>query len=107
MSETKMKVIQLKPLMAALIAFAAVAFVTLSSPAADAGPLVPPGHACLEYDEGGTDCSFTSYGQCLQTASGIGAECYGSIARDDAYDRHAYGAGNGYRARHGEKPALE
>ena len=35
----------------------------------------PPGHYCLSYDEGGTDCSFTSYAQCLATASGIDAEC--------------------------------
>jgi hypothetical protein len=48
----------------------------LSSPAAEAGPIVPRGHACLQYDQGGTDCGFTSYAQCQATASGIGAECY-------------------------------
>ncbi len=52
--------------------------------AAKAGPIVPPGHDCLEYAEGGTDCSFTSYAQCEATASGIAAECYASVARDDA-----------------------
>jgi hypothetical protein len=96
-----------KNVTSALLASSVVALAASSSPAAEAGPLVPPGHACLEYDEGGTDCSFTSYGQCLETASGIGAECYGSTAGDDAYDRNPYGAGNGYRARHGERPALE
>jgi Protein of unknown function (DUF3551) len=96
MSETKMKKIQSNLLMAALVVSSAVAFVTLSSPAAAAGPIVPYGHACLQYDEGGTDCSFTSYGQCLQTASGIGAECYGATARDD---RHTDDAWNGYRSR--------
>lgn len=72
-----------KMMMAALIASSAFAFVALSSPAAEAGPIVPPGHACLEYDEGGTDCSFTSYRQCEATASGIGAECYGDAADDN------------------------
>ena len=98
MSETNMKVIQKKMMMAALVASSAFAFVALSSPAAEAGPIVPNGHACLQYDEGGTDCSFTSYGQCLATASGIGAECYGAPAHDDADDRRAFGAWNGYPA---------
>jgi len=44
--------------------------------AAKAGPIVPSGHDCLEYAEGGTDCSFTSYAQCEATASGLAAECY-------------------------------
>jgi hypothetical protein len=96
MSEKKMKIIQPNLLMAALIASTTVAFVTLSSPAAKAEPIVPRGHACLEYDEGGTDCSFTSYGQCLQTASGTGADCYGDATRDD---RRTYGAWDGYRSR--------
>jgi hypothetical protein len=33
------------------------------------------GAYCLEYNEGGTDCSFTSLAQCDATASGINAEC--------------------------------
>jgi hypothetical protein len=99
MSETNMKAMTTRTEMAALIAFAAVAFVGLSSPAAKAGPIVPYGHACLEYDEGGTDCSFMSYGQCLETASGIGAECDGATARDDTNDRRAYGAWNGNLSR--------
>jgi Protein of unknown function (DUF3551) len=89
-----MKVVQKKMMMAALIASSAFAFVALSSPAAEAGPIVPRGHACLEYDEGGTDCGFTSYSQCQATASGIGAECY---AAPDADDRRGYGAWNEYR----------
>jgi hypothetical protein len=52
-----------------------------------AGPIVPPGHYCLSYDEGGTD--FTSNAQCLETASGIVAECYGRTARDDEASRRA------------------
>jgi hypothetical protein len=34
-----------------------------------------PGHYCLNYNEGGTDCGFASLAQCNATASGIGAEC--------------------------------
>jgi len=41
----------------------------------------------MSYDEGGTDRSFTSYAQCLATASGIDAECYGKTIRDDEDDR--------------------
>jgi hypothetical protein len=98
MSETKMKKIQPKLIMAVLVASCAVAFVALSSPAAEAAPIEPHGQACLEYDEGGTDCSFTTYGQCLETASGIGAECYGTTSHDDANDPRTFGAWNGYRS---------
>jgi hypothetical protein len=62
------------------LALSAIAF---DAGAANAGPIVPPGHDCLEYAEGGTDCSFTSYAQCEATASGLAAECYASPARDD------------------------
>jgi uncharacterized protein DUF3551 len=34
------------------------------------------GSYCLEYDEGGSDCSFTSLPECYASAAGIGAECY-------------------------------
>jgi hypothetical protein len=34
------------------------------------------GFYCLEYDEGGTNCSFTSAAQCDASAAGIGAECH-------------------------------
>jgi hypothetical protein len=61
--------------------------------AAKAGPIVPPGRDCLSYDEGGTDCSFTSYAQCLATASGIAAECYGDTFRDDEASRNRGWAG--------------
>jgi hypothetical protein len=66
---------------ASVIALAATVFGATG--AAKAGPIVPPGHDCLEYAEGGTDCSFTSYAQCEATASGIAAECYASAAGDD------------------------
>jgi hypothetical protein len=80
-----MKAIQ-KVAMASAIAFSALAFVTITATTAQAGPIVPAGHYCLSYDEGGTDCSFTSYAQCLATASGMAAECYGKTVRDDEND---------------------
>jgi hypothetical protein len=55
--------------------------------AAKAGPIVPWEHDCLEYAEGGTDCSFTSYAQCEATASGLAPECYASPVRDDEHWR--------------------
>jgi hypothetical protein len=67
---------------ASAMAFSAAAFAATPE-AAKAGPMVPAGHYCLEYDEGGMDCSFTSYAQCEATASGIGAECNGNTFRDD------------------------
>lgn len=67
---------------AAAIAFSAVAF-AVTPGAAKAEPITPPGHYCLSYDEGGTDCSFTSYAQCEATASGIDAECYGPSFRNN------------------------
>jgi len=72
-----------KVAIATTVAFSALAFVTMTGSTAQAGPIVPPGRHCLSYDEGGTDCSFTGYAQCLATASGIGAECYGKTIRDD------------------------
>ena len=54
---------------------------------ADGGPIVPHGRYCLTYDVGGSDCSFTSYQQCLDTVSGIDAECYGKTAADDRNDQ--------------------
>ncbi|MCK1277400.1 DUF3551 domain-containing protein [Bradyrhizobium sp. 61] len=70
-----------------LVSATALSALALSGSAATAGPIVPPGHYCISYDEGGTDCSFTSYAQCLETASGIAAECYGKTAGDDENDR--------------------
>ena len=76
---------------AALFALSTLAGIGLSSTAAEAGPVVPSGHYCLSYDEGGTDCSFTTYQQCEATASGIAGECYGNTARNDAEDAHGFG----------------
>ena len=52
-----------KVAIARTVAFSALALVTMTGPTAQAGPIVPPGRYCLSYDEGGTDCSFTSYAQ--------------------------------------------
>jgi hypothetical protein len=49
--------------------------------AATGRPTVLPEHYCLSYDKGGTDCSFTRYPHCLETASGIPLECYGKTIR--------------------------
>jgi Protein of unknown function (DUF3551) len=67
---------------ASAAALSALAF-TVAPETANAGPIVPPGHYCLTYDIGGSDCSFTSYAQCQATASGIDGECYGDTLRDD------------------------
>ena len=69
---------------ALVVALWAVAF---DDGAAKAGPIVPRGHACLEYDYGGTDCGFTSYAQCEATASELAAECYGSAVPGDEHLR--------------------
>ena len=42
-----------------------------------------PGHYCMVWTLGGSDCSFTSYAQCLATASANAAECYGKTVGDD------------------------
>jgi Protein of unknown function (DUF3551) len=75
------------------LAFSTFAMVEMSGSAACAGPIVPPGHYCMTYDTGGSDCSLTRYAQCLATASGIDAECYGKTIRDDdsqSPDRRSY-----------------
>src|SRR6266849_3915927 len=71
---------------ATTVAFSALALVAMADSTAQAGPIVPPGHYCMLYALGGTDCSFTSYAQCLATASGLAAECYGKTIRDDEDD---------------------
>jgi hypothetical protein len=45
---------------ASAIAFSAFAFLALTGPAAQAGPITPSGRYCMQYTLGGTDCSFTS-----------------------------------------------
>jgi hypothetical protein len=80
--------------MASAVAISALALVAIAGSPAQAGPIVPPGHYCLTWDHGGSDCSFTSYAQCLATASGIDAVCYGKTVGDDEgshiQGRHGY-----------------
>ena len=63
--------------LAQLAATAALALlVHVAAPAdAHAAPASGATHYCLNYNEGGTDCSFVSLAQCDATADGIGAEC--------------------------------
>jgi Protein of unknown function (DUF3551) len=61
--------------MASAIAFLATCFAATPG-LAKPGPITLREYYCLSYNEGGTDCSFTSYPQCETTASGIGADCY-------------------------------
>jgi Protein of unknown function (DUF3551) len=77
---------------ASAAALSALAFATTPE-TAKAGPIVPPGHYCMTYDEGGSDCSFTSYAQCQAAASGIDGECYGDTLRDDQASRNRGSAG--------------
>jgi hypothetical protein len=79
---------------ALVIALSIMAFGAMG--AAKAGPIVPPGHDCLEYAKGGTDCSFTSYAQCEATASGIAAECYAPspYRGDERWPWYAPGVGH-------------
>jgi uncharacterized protein DUF3551 len=80
--------------MIAGFAFSAFAFAAMAGSSAEAGPIVPPGHYCMTWDIGGSDCSFTSYAQCQATAAGLDAECYGETLRDEEHsqrqDRRGY-----------------
>ena len=78
-----MRMIQ-KLAIASTIALPALAFAAMTPAAAQTAPVVPSGHYCLSYDEGGSDCNFTSYEQCLATANGLAAECYGNTIYDNA-----------------------
>jgi hypothetical protein len=79
----------------ALAVVVSLAMIKATSSPVYAGPNVPRGHYCLTYDTGGSDCSFTSYSQCLATTSGIDAECYGKTVRDDDDDRDGIHKGHG------------
>jgi hypothetical protein len=75
---------------ASAIALSTLAFTPAPAAAATA-PIVPPGRYCLANDLGGVDCSFTSYAQCLASASGVAAECFGKTVQDDEADRRPGG----------------
>ena len=79
--ETNMKTASMKA-MASAIAFLATCF-TATPALTKAGRITLREYYCLSSNEGGTDCSFTSYPQCETTASGIGADYYRNSSRDD------------------------
>jgi hypothetical protein len=83
--ESEMRTVHVNAIITGL-AFAVIALADVAGSPASAGPIVPPGHYCMTWDIGGSDCSFTSYDQCLATAAGLDAECYGKTARDDRED---------------------
>jgi hypothetical protein len=79
------KIMRLIHRLSSAVAFSALALAATAGTAANAGPSAHGSHTyCLSYDEGGTDCGFTSYAQCKATASGIAAECYASPGRSGA-----------------------
>jgi hypothetical protein len=83
---------------ASAVALSAIAFIAAPEKA-NAGLIVPPGHYCLTYDIGGSDCSFTSYAQCQATASGIDGECYGDTLRDDQASSRSHSWAGEYQTR--------
>jgi hypothetical protein len=87
-----------KSAMIAGLAFSAFVFATMAGSSVQAGPIVPPGHYCMTWDIGGSDCSFTSYEQCLASASGLDAECYGKTLRDDGDSQSQVGRAYNSRA---------
>jgi len=46
-------------------AYSTFAFATMAESSVQAGPIVSPGRYCMTWDIGGSDCSFTSYAQCV------------------------------------------
>lgn len=59
----------------AAMAVSAATLLMIAEPAS-AAPHRAAVNYCLQYGEGGTDCSFASKAQCEATASGLLAECY-------------------------------
>jgi len=61
--------------LAAAIAVSGVALMAINGPASAATKQASVNY-CLQYGNGGSDCSFTSKAQCEATASGQHAECF-------------------------------
>lgn len=70
---------------ASAVALSAFSFVAMTGSAATAAPVTHTGKYCLEPNHAGGDgdCSFATYAQCQESASGIGAECYANVFRRD------------------------
>ena len=67
-----------------LVAMGSLALLAYVATPATSSAAATPSAAryCLNYNEGGTDCGFTSLAQCNATANGIGAECSADYADD-------------------------
>jgi hypothetical protein len=63
---------------AAVIAVSAGTLLVMAEPAS-AAPRRAEVNYCMSYDQGATDCSFTSKAQCEASASGRDAECYRNV----------------------------
>lgn len=63
---------------AAAVAVSAATLFVMAEPAS-AAPHSAPVNYCMSYDDGATDCSFTSKAQCEASASGRIAECYRNV----------------------------
>ena len=63
---------------AAAMAVSAATLLVMAGPAS-AAPHRAAVDYCMSYDQGATDCSFTSKAQCEASASGREAECYRNV----------------------------
>ena len=68
--------------MTAITLVVALSTVAFDAGAANAGPVVPRGHACLEYDMAARIAASQAM-RSEATASGEAAECYGGAVPDD------------------------
>lgn len=90
-----MKKIYASAIVSSALTFAAA----MGAGAARASSAIPEGAYCLsETEYSSRDCGYTSYAQCEQTASGIGADCSDNVFRNEY--RSAYGL---YRHRENTK----
>jgi hypothetical protein len=62
----------------AAMAVATATLLMMAAPAS-AAPHLAAVNYCLQYNEGGSDCSFTSRAQCEATASGLNGYCNRNI----------------------------
>jgi hypothetical protein len=67
---------------ATAIAVSGVALMAINGPASAATRQASVNY-CLQYSNGGSDCSFTSKAQCEATASGQHAECFRNYYRKE------------------------
>jgi hypothetical protein len=63
---------------AAAVVVSTATLLVMAEPAS-AAPRSAAVEYCMSYDDGATDCSFTSMAQCEASASGRVAECYRNV----------------------------